>query len=239
MPSVRLFLLLALLLPITGPALPLPAGPTIIVFPSPGVFDVSATGEVSGIGAAAVRRLAEVSGLALQMLPMSQARGLLTVQQQTGHCVIAMPRTPEREALLRWVGPISSASVAVYARPSDTRRIEAPADLRGAAIVVQRESRPLAWLKEQGLKPYEVSDAATGLRMLRAGRVDFWAVNEIVGAHAVASSPAPQPRQVARFGSIELYLACHRELSQELSERLGSALEQMRRDGDLRPFGLH
>ncbi|MBY0366590.1 MAG: transporter substrate-binding domain-containing protein [Roseateles sp.] len=238
MPRVRLFLLLALLLPIAGPALPLPAGPTIIVFPSPGVFDVSATGEVSGIGASVVQRLAEVSGLALSMQPMPPARALLTVQQQHGYCVVALPRTPEREALFRWVGQISSASVALYARADDSRRIETPADLRGAVIVVQRESRPLAWLKEQGLTAYEVSDTATGLRMLRAGRVDFWAVNEIAGLHAVASAPAPQPRLVASFSRIELYLACHRELSNELSERLAAALEQLRREGDLRPLGL-
>ena len=43
----------------------------------------------------------------------------------------------------------------------------------------------LSALKEQGLTAYEVSDTATGLRMLRAGRVDFWAVNEIAGLHAV------------------------------------------------------
>ena len=32
----------------------------------------------------------------------------------------------------------------------------------------------MAWLKQHSLAAYEVNDVTTGLRILRAGRVDFW-----------------------------------------------------------------
>lgn len=228
----RPLLLLALALPVRAQTL------NILVYPNPGLFEVSAQDTVTGPGAAVLKRLAEVTGLTLRLKPAPAARALMMITQQPGYCAAGVPRTPERENLLRWAGLMGSGALMLYGRADDTREVLGPDDLRGATIVAQRESQPLAWLREHGLNAYEVNDTLTGLRMLRAGRVDFWLVNDLAGQRAIQLGGGTAPRPLRSFGQIDLHIACHRELPAATAERMRQGLEQLRRDGELVEFGL-
>jgi polar amino acid transport system substrate-binding protein len=232
MPWVRPLLLAALALPVHAETL------NLLVYPNPGLFEVSARDTVSGPGADVLRRLAEVSGIALQLQPTPAARALMMITQQPGYCAAGVPRTPERENLFRWAGLMGSGALMLYGRADDAREVQSPEDLRGATVVAQRESQPLAWLREHGLKTYEVNDTLTGLRMLRAGRVDFWLVNDLAGQRAIQLGGGAAPKALHSFGQIDVYIACHRELPAATAERLRQGLEQLRRDGELAEFGL-
>ncbi|MBV8036985.1 hypothetical protein [Roseateles sp.] len=73
--------------------------------------------------------------------------------------------------------------------------------------------------------------------MLRAGRVDFWLVNDLAGRSAIQHSDGPPPSPLHGFGRIDLHLACHRDVPAATADRLRRGLEQMRRDGELAVFG--
>jgi polar amino acid transport system substrate-binding protein len=228
----RPLFLLALALPVRAETL------GMLVYPNPGLFEVSAQDAVSGPGADVLRRLADVTGLALRLQPMPAARALLTITQQPGYCAAGVPRTPERENLFRWAGLMGSGALMLYGHADDAREVLGPDDLRGATIVAQRESQPAAWLREHGLKAYEVNDTMTGLRMLRAGRVDYWLVNDLAGQRAIQLSSGPAPKALRSFGQIDVYIACHRELPAATAERLRQGLDELRRAGELVEFGL-
>lgn len=232
MPWARLFLLLTFALPAHAQPLEL------LVYPNPGIFEVSASGEVTGAGAVLMKRLAEITGQALQLRAVPPVRALQMAAQTPRHCIAGLPRTPERENLYRWAGLMGSGALMLYGRADETRQVDDADDLRGVVVAAQRESQPLAWLREHGVQAYEVNDTLTGLRMLRAGRVDFWLVNDLAGQRAIQRSEGPAPKALRNLGRSELHLACHRDLEPATADKLRRGFEQLRRNGELVEFGL-
>lgn len=210
----------------------------LLAYPNQGVFDAAPGGKVSGSGTVVLKHLAEVTGIELRVRVVPAARALLMINQQPSHCAVGVPRTPERESQFRWAGLIASGALVLYGRAGETREVDGAQALRGTVTVAQRESLPMAWLRERGLSVYEVGDTVTGLRMLRAGRVDYWLVNDLAAQAAIQGSDGARPKLLHNFGQIDLYVACHHDVTAPLAERLSRGFEQLRRNGELAAFGL-
>ncbi|MFT7774236.1 substrate-binding periplasmic protein [Roseateles sp.] len=165
----------------------------VLVYPNPGVVEAPAGVQPHGPGVALLERLSGISGVTLRVQAMPVARAQQMISTQPGHCAAGVPRTPEREAAFRWAGLMASGALMLYGRTDEAHAVASAKDLRGRVVAAQRESRPLDWLREHGLKAYEVNDTATGLRMLQAGRVDFWLVNDLAARRAIQHSDAPRP----------------------------------------------
>lgn len=101
-----------------------------------------------------------------------------------------------------------------------------------------RDSAPALWLREQPLPAYEAIDNSTGLRMLKAGRVDYWIANDIAAHFTIRAANGQPPRLLHSFGRIDLYFACHPETDPAAVSALDTAIAQLRRNGDLAEFGL-
>lgn len=219
-------------------SMPRAQGVDMLVFLNPGLFDQAPDGRITGPGGDLIARIAAVSGVTVRIRVLPPTRVVQTLMQQVGACVAGVPRLPDNEAQLRWLGVLSNSSLMLYGRLDDTRRVRGEEDLRRASIVVQRNSLPANWLRERGLPMQEVRDTVTALRMLQARRVDFWLVNELVAQrtfHALGETPA---RPLQSFGQIVTHLACHRDTAPAELDRLRAAVEQLRRDGELVPFGV-
>jgi ABC-type amino acid transport substrate-binding protein len=185
-----------------------------------------------------MNRVTTLSGVKTTLRVVPASRALQMIGLEPGHCAVGLARTSDREPLYRWAGPMASGELVLYGRASETRQVNGPRDLVDSAIVAQRNSQALAWLQSHGLHAQEVSDTATGLRMLRAGRVDFWLVNDLAAQRAIQRLDGDAPRPVHRFGRVDLYVACQRDVASDVMERLQVALAQMRRNGELVEFGL-
>lgn len=211
---------------------------TVVIYPNSGIFEVD-NGPVRGPGATLLARLQSVSGVRLHTQVLPVARALQPAALKPGTCLVGLPRTPDREAQYRWAGPWTSSTFALYARTEDARKVASADDLRGTRVAVLRESLTASWLKEQGPAGYEVNDVATGLRILQAGRVDYWLGNDVVTRFAIKAGIAgPTPRVLHNFGRIDLHMACHPGTATPLVERLHAGIEQLRRGGELVEFGL-
>jgi len=211
----------------------------MLVFPNPGLFDVAADGRVTGLGGGLINRIAAVSGVEMRIQVMPPARALQTLVQQPGSCVAGAPRLPDNEALLHWLGQVASSSMMLYGRLDEPRRVATARELRGAIIAAQRNSLPATWLRDQGLRVQEVRDTLNGLRMLQARRVDYWLVNELVAQRAFQSLGGEPPvKPLQNFGRIDAHLACQRDTAPAALDKLRAAIEQLRRDGELVPFGV-
>ncbi|HEY9108954.1 MAG TPA: transporter substrate-binding domain-containing protein, partial [Roseateles sp.] len=128
--------------------------------------------------------------------------------------------------------------ITVYGRADETRRINAPRELRGSRLVVLRDSVVAAWLKEKGLPAEEVKDNGIALRMLRAGRVDYWVANDLAANFVIRADASPAPRQLYSAGRIDLFIACHRATDPAALNALDAAIAQLRRGGELADFGM-
>jgi len=230
---------LCFLMLLGGLSAPRAQGVDMLVFLTPGLFDQAPDGRITGPGGDMIARIAAVSGVEVRIQVLPPTRVMQTLVQQVGACVAGVPRLPDNETQLRWLGVLSSSSLMLYGRLDEKRRVSSADDLRRASIVVQRHSLPSTWLRDRGLPMQEVRDTVTALRMLQARRVDYWLVNELVAQRTFQALGGEQPaRPLQSFGQIVTHLACHRDTAPGELDRLRAAVEQLRRDGELVPFGV-
>ena len=208
----------------------------MLVYPNAGVFEI-VDGRISGPGEAMLMRLQAISGVQHKQQVMPIARVLQTLATKPDTCAVSLPRTADREAHFRWTTPWIISAITLYGRAQETRQITGPEDLLGTQVAVLRESLPAAWLKDHGVTGYEVNDMGTGLRMLQAGRIDFWLGSEVSARLAIRAMQGPAPRPLYSYGRLELHMACHLSTEAAIVERLNAGLEQMRREGELAEFG--
>lgn len=228
--------LLTLITLASGPATALELN--LVVFPNPGLFDVGTDSTISGRGSALLARLGAASSVRLNLQAMPIPRALATGASSPGQCLVGLARTPEREPHYLWVGPVASGALVAYARVDETRPLHDGADLRNHSVVVQRDSAPAHWLRQQGITPQEANSPVSALRMLQAGRADFWVANELSAAPIVETEGGRPVKPHFVISRMDVYVACHPATAPELTGRLQQAVQRLRRQGELAEFGL-
>lgn len=219
-----------------GPVLA--ASLNLVVIPSPGLFELEAGQRVAGRGVAMLGKLGLASGLNLNLQALPAPRALATGASTPGNCLVGLTRTPEREASYLWIGPLASGALIAYARADETRPLRDGSDLRGHSVVVQRESAAAQWLKQQGAAIQESTHPASALRMLQAGRVDFWLANELVAGAAIQAEGGTPVRPHLVVARVEAFIACHPGTEPDAAASLQQAIQRLRRQGELADYGL-
>ncbi|RTL33712.1 MAG: ABC transporter substrate-binding protein [Burkholderiales bacterium] len=242
MPPARLALicrLLAGLWAAAGLGAALAAPPLrMLVYPVPGLFDVADSGSISGPGGVLLDKIARASEQPFDTVSLPMARAWSTLLTDPTSCVLGLSRKPDREARLQWVGPVSRADFIVYGRSDAPSLAPELAALQGKAVVVLRETVPASELRELGVAAQEVTNTLNALRMLQAGRADYWYAHQIVAESAASAAGGPPIMPLFSTHRIDGYLACHPGVPAAAVERLRQALQKLRRHGDLADFGL-
>lgn len=210
-----------------------PPSITFLLPETPAVFmrDPS-SGSFSGRGIDMLRRLSKHAGLAEPQFEQTvTARALLDASTRPGTCAVGMGRSPEREALFQWAGPISRAELVLLARADDPRGLASLTDARNLSIGVIRNSVAAQLLRTHNLQLEEVADDATNLRKLQAKRIDLWAANAFVAKEEMRNALPPPPRPVLSFGLIETFIACHPQLDEALMSSIRQAVATLTREG--------
>jgi len=189
---------------------------------------------VIGIGADTVR---EIMGRAhidhtIELLPWKRAYTLALERHDT--CVFSTTRTPEREALFKWVGPIGEADWVLMGRADRKLKLESLEDARRYRIGTYNGDARDLYLRARG---FDVDPAPNDLinpRKLMANRIDLWAASIRPGSATLSRMGyADKIVPVLVFNRIRVYLACNRAVPDDLTARMGSALESMARDGTM------
>lgn len=210
----------------------------LLVYPAPGLFDIQEGGRIGGPGGALLEKIRRATDLPIETASLPIARAWHTSLVEPNSCVVGMSRTPEREARFQWVAPISRADFVVYGRAdSPPLAHELPA-LRGKGVVVLRETATAAQLRDLGVNAQEVTSALSALRMLQAGRVDYWYSHQLVAEPAASAAGGAPIQPLFSTARVDGYLACHPETPPASIERLRQTLQKLRRQGDLAEFGL-
>lgn len=227
----------ALAVLLAGPAGAAPAL-RMLVYPVPGLFDVRDDGGIGGPGGDLLNKIGPASGVAFEAASLPIARAWSALQGEPQSCVLGMSRTPEREDRFQWVGVISRAEHVVYARADSPAVPQHLAALRGRPVVVVRETATAAQLREQGVAAQEVGNTLSALRMLQAGRVDYWFAHQLVAEPAASAAGGTPIKPLFSAGRIDGYLACNLAVPAATVNQLRQGLQRLRRNGDLAAFGL-
>ena len=192
-------------------------------------------GKVIGISTDKVRAAFERAGVAYTIDLLPWKRAYAAAHDRSDACVYATTRTPEREPLFKWVGPIDSAEWVLMARANRRFSLRTLEDARPYRIGTYNGDARDEFLRSRGFRVDPAPDDRTNPRKLLLGRIDLWAAALRVGNPVLEQNGwAGQIVPVLVFNRIDVYLACNRAVPDEVIARLNGAFAALERDGTMR-----
>ena len=172
-------------------------------------FRDTGTGTIRGSAVEIVGALMEGAGVKYSLTLLPWNRAFREVQESAGTCLFVVNRTPEREGLFEWVGPLITGGWALYRRPGSGIMLDSLADLEGQTVVGKMGSAGAATLEaETGLTITRATSDEQAARMLYHGRAHFW-ISGVVDAPAAARAIGmPPPELALLWKPADLSLAC-------------------------------
>ncbi|MDD3310732.1 transporter substrate-binding domain-containing protein [Pseudodesulfovibrio sp.] len=194
-------------------------------------------GEVQGISVDLLRRVWARLGVQEQpidVLPWARAYELARLQP--GTMLFSMARTPERESLFRWAGPILEVRFMLFAKKDRKIRIENFSQLAGRSVGIVRGdvAHTILEAKSPACILDAVSDMRQNVRKLMENRLDMVAYEE----HAWPSLIRRIGLDPAQFETVFLlretpvYFAFHRDVPQPVVAQFQQALDAVRASPD-------
>lgn len=173
------------------------------------------------------------------------ARGYDAVLNKPGHVLFSMSRTPEREGLFKWVGPIFAVRNVLLARSGTRVLPKTLAEAKVLRIGTIKGDVVESFLLGAGFDPARiegVSSLAQNFEKLRRGRVDLLAHSESTLMEFIRSSKE-NPRTyevVLEVSRTENFYAFHRGVPDSVVEGFQKALQGLRPEHDrlLKRYGL-
>jgi polar amino acid transport system substrate-binding protein len=187
---------------------------------------------VVGIGADTVREIMVRAHIeyTIDMLPWKRAYTAALERHDT--CVFSTTRTPEREPLFKWIGPIGEADWVLMGRADRKLHLDSLEDARRYRIGTYNGDARDQYLRARNFNVDPAPNDLLNLRKLMAGRIDFWAASIRRGSATLERMGyADKIVPVLVFNRIRVYLACNRAVPDELTARMSSALASMEQDG--------
>lgn len=188
-------------------------------------------GGLSGISTDVLREALERAEIEASFRLLPWARAYAAAQQRPGACVYSTGRTPEREPLFEWVGPLSDNDWAAFSHPDADVEAESVGDLHMLRVGGFRGDATSAYLESRGVDIDYVSHDALNARRLQAGRIDVWVTGSRVAPWLARREGTGPVEQRFVFREVDLYLACHPDTDPDTLARLRSALQAMEADG--------
>ena len=200
-------------------------------------LNFSRAGQADGLASAVVRELLRRTGDSASIQVVPWARGYKSAQSGANIGLFVAVRTPEREALFHWVGPLVSTTTSFYAKRGSGLHIASLDDARRVAgIAVPRDWYSHQFLQKQGFtnqalvpKPHEM------LRMTLYGRVPLMVYEDQLLPSLVAELGGSMDdlERLYSFMQSSSYIVFSKRTDVQLVQRWQQALTQMADDGSL------
>jgi polar amino acid transport system substrate-binding protein len=189
-------------------------------------------GKISGISTEKVAELMLRAKEKYTLNAFPWARAFQMARNETNTCVFSTTRSPEREAMFKWVGPLVKNNWYIFGRADDRRHPRSLEEMRPYVLGTYRNDAIGEFLTLKGFKTDMTTADADNPRKLLLGRFDFWATGELLGA-AILKNQGLESKIVPlfHFNQTEMYLACHPSVAPERIDLWNQLLKEMERDG--------
>ncbi|MBI4806408.1 MAG: ABC transporter substrate-binding protein [Desulfovibrio sp.] len=194
-----------------------------------------------GISTDILRLMIEHSGLEdqteeIQVQPW--ARAYNTVRNKPCTMLFSVTRTPERDPLFKWVGPIISNRNSLIARKDKHIRLHSVEDAQKHTLGAIRDYAPTQLLLSGGYPADKIEttpDAKSNLIKLEKGRIDLFVYNEVAFQWMVAKHGLNKNdfETVFVLHEGQLYYAFNKDTPDSIIAKLQSALDSLKKSGDV------
>ena len=205
-------------------------------------YNMTLDGKLTGIGTELVEAVMAEAGEAARIQSMPWARAYDTALNSPNVLIYSIARTPQREALFKWVGIIAPTRWFLFSLPGTKFELKSLDDARKYQIATVKEDVGEQYLLQHGFEIghnlQSSNKYAHNYEKLKAGRVDLWISNELNAHYLVRQASGnqnefavPQLNLGDLDGASGLYLAFSRNTPDELVERFRQALNRVHADG--------
>lgn len=170
------------------------------------------------------------------------ARGYNALVKKKNTCLFSAVRTPERENLFKWVGPIAETTISLIARKDQNIIIKSEQDLMHYKIGAVIDDVGEQLLLQAGVKLKNldriggINVIPRSIKKLNKGRFEVWAYVEDVALWGIQKNgfTTSDYEVVYRLGNGALYYAFHESTADTLIKELQGALDELKEEGKLR-----
>jgi polar amino acid transport system substrate-binding protein len=203
-------------------------------------------GRVTGFSSELLDWMARDAGVTVQKQILPWARAYDKALRQSDALLYSLVRTPEREALFRWVGPISPRRIVLY-RWADRTDIQLKSldDARAYRIGSTLESAATKYLEKQGFAPLSGTEASgaglelgvndeTNMRKFLAKRFDLLVSLDWAASHNARNAGIDTALLVPALvldESMAYWYGLHPSSDPDIAKRLDQALIRIKADG--------
>ncbi|WP_051710006.1 substrate-binding periplasmic protein [Andreprevotia chitinilytica] len=188
---------------------------------------------VGGVSTDIVRALLARANVQGDIHVYPWVRALQMARDEVNTCVYSTNRTPEREALYKWVGPMIDDEQVLYARADEPVRVKQLEDARSARIGSYNGAAMSTYLRGLGFKVEDAPQERLNPHKLAAGRIDYWVTGVLTGQYLASKEGVTHIKPVLTVRKNEMFIACNLGVADTLIGRLNSVLAAMRKDGTL------
>jgi len=194
-----------------------------------------ASGRVVGIATDKVRAAMARAGVPYTIETLPWKRAYAAALERPDACVYSTTRTPEREALFKWVGPTDSAQWVLMARADRQIALTTLEEARPYRIGTYRGDARDEYLRSRGFLVDTAPHDLINPQKLLLGRIDLWAASLRRGSmvlehHGWRGKIVP----VFEFSRQDVFLACNPGVPDAVIGRLNDAFVALGRDGTLK-----
>lgn len=171
---------------------------------------------------------------------VSWSEGYQTVIHTPMTAIFSAARTPEREHLFKWAGPVFSSDHVLFARKDTNVTLSAPRDLAQYRVGIIRDDIAGDDLLALGFPPRKLvvgMNSSEIVTLLESGEIDMWAYAELPGENILSKAsgevlPA-QYTKVYSLGTRDYYFAFNREVPDDVVDEFQAGINRlMRGPGD-------
>jgi polar amino acid transport system substrate-binding protein len=203
-------------------------------------FNFQEDGKLKGISVDLLEDIWQRIGLGLnrtviKILPWTEC--YKTILSKNDTVLFAMARSPEREQLFKWAGPIGPFTTVLLAKRERNVHIVSSKDLNNYKIGVIRDDNAIQMLEDKGVKGENLMIENTStpiIEMLDNGSIDAWAHGEIAGIWLIQQSGRNASDYLVPYvlGQTYAYYAFNKEIPDSIVVSFQQALDQIKRDKD-------
>ncbi|MGK0290222.1 MAG: polar amino acid transport system substrate-binding protein [bacterium] len=195
--------------------------------------DSAKEAKITGISTKIVQELFRrtKTSYTLKLYPWQRAYWLAQNKQNYG--VFSTTRTPAREKLFKWVGPLVENDWAFFAKKEKKIKLRSLEDAKKYRVGGYEGDALALYLKSEGFKlNLAIADHYNALLIFK-DRIDIWATGRRSGPYLAKQEGVRGLEEVFIFKKTVMYIAFNKSVSNTIIDTLNKALQKMRNDGTI------
>ncbi len=200
-------------------------------------YNFSQDNQVHGISADILLQLMEKNNIPttrgdIQLLPWPRA--YIMVQNKPGSILFSTARTPKRERLFKWVGPITDLTIGLIALKKNNIQLQSLEDVKKYRVGTIRDGAPEQLVLKAGIEEKDLDRIASpdsNIKKLQAGRIDLFAFS-VPSTRYLMIKLGIDPdnyESVFTLKHADLYYAFHKDTDDQLIQALNTTLQELKK----------